>query len=372
MPAALAAPRASCWLPSRPCDASCGGVVLVGPAGVGKTRLADEALRMAERAGWPTGRVVGHPTTQQIPLGALAHLLPVELVTGLGVGDDERASLFHRAHRELVTIAGDQRLLLFVDDLDLLDDTSAALLVPLIVARRIFLVGTVRSGRTASSRLGRLQRDGYLARIDVDPLDHDQLNVLLQRALDRPISRRALDELQRLSGGNLQIVTELVRGALERGTLALTTEGWDLVGDLPTTAALRDLVEEHLALVDQAGRAAVELLATCEPIGLADLEQLSGLETLERLEAGGIVVVVTSGRRLAVRLAHTLYGEIVRERLPLLRRRKILRQLANVLDGYGARRREDQMRVPLWRLGPGRGPEPGRGPPAGGPARGVP
>jgi replication-associated recombination protein RarA len=237
-------------LGERTRDASCGGVVLVGPAGVGKTRLAEEALRMAERAGWPTGRVVGHPTTQQIPLGALAHLLPVELVTGLGVGDDERASLFHRAHRELVTIAGDQRLLLFVDDLDLLDDTSAALLVPLIVARRIFLVGTVRSGRTPSSRLGRLQRDGHLTRIDLEPLDHDQLNVLLQRALDRPISRRALDELQRLSGGNLQIVTELVRGALDRGTLALTTEGWDLVGDLPTTAALRDLVEEHLALVD--------------------------------------------------------------------------------------------------------------------------
>ncbi|HKX70706.1 MAG TPA: AAA family ATPase, partial [Acidimicrobiales bacterium] len=200
-------------LGERTRDASCGGVVLVGPAGVGKTRLAEEALRMAERAGWPTGRVVGHPTTQQIPLGALAHLLPVELVTGLGVGDDERASLFHRAHRELVTIAGDQRLLLFVDDLDLLDDTSAALLVPLIVARRIFLVGTVRSGRTPSSRLGRLQRDGHLTRIDLEPLDHDQLNVLLQRALDRPISRRALDELQRLSGGNLQIVTELVRGA---------------------------------------------------------------------------------------------------------------------------------------------------------------
>jgi DNA-binding CsgD family transcriptional regulator len=340
-------------LGERTRDASCGGVVLVGPAGVGKTRLAEEALRMAEQAGWPTGRVVGHPTTQQIPLGALAHLLPVELVTGIGVGDDERASLFHRAHRELVTMAGGQRLLLFVDDVDLLDDTSAALLVPLIVARRIFLVGTVRSGRTPSNRLGRLQRDGHLTRIDLEPLDHDQLNVLLQRALDRPISRRALDELQRLSGGNLQIVTELVRGALDRGTLALTTEGWDLVGDLPTTAALRDLVEEHLALVDQAGRAAVELLATCEPIGLTDLEQLSGLETLERLEAGGIVVVVTSGRRLAVRLAHTLYGEIVRERLPLLRRRKILRQLADVLDGYGARRREDQMRVPLWRLDSG-------------------
>ncbi|HLM65484.1 MAG TPA: AAA family ATPase [Acidimicrobiales bacterium] len=347
-------------LGERTQDASCGGVVLVGPAGVGKTRLAEEALRLAERAGWPTARVVGHPTTREIPLGALAHLIPAELVAELGVGEEERPSLFHRAHHELGRLAGDQRLLLFVDDLDLLDDTSAALLVPLVVARRIFLVGTVRSGRTAPGRLSRLQRDGHLARIDLEPLDHDQLNVLLQRALDRPISGRALNELQRLSGGNLQIVTELVRGALDRGILASTSEGWDLVGPLPTTAPLRELVGEHLEVVDDAGLAAVEMLAMCEPIGLADLEQLSGLDTLERLEADGIVVVVTSERRLAVRLAHTLYGEIVRERLPLLRRRKILRQLADLLDGHGARRREDQVRVPLWRLDSGGEPDPVR------------
>ena len=347
-------------LGDRTRDASCGGVVLVGPAGVGKTRLAEEALRLAERAGWATARVVGHPTTREIPLGALAHLIPAQLVAELGVGDDERPSLFHRAHHELGTIAGDQRLLLFVDDLDLLDDTSAALLVPLVVARRIFLVGTARSGRTPPGRLGGLQRDGHLTRIDLEPLDRDQLSVLLQRALDRPISRRALDELQRLSGGNLQILTELLRGAVDRGALVSTSEGWDLVGTLPTTAALRELVEEHLEHVDEAGLAAVEMLATCEPIGLADLEQLSGLDTLERLEAGGIVVVVTSGRRLAVRLAHTIYGEIVRERLPLLRRRKILRRLADLLDGHGARRREDQIRVPLWRLDSGGEPDPAR------------
>jgi ATP/maltotriose-dependent transcriptional regulator MalT len=69
---------------------------------------------------------------------------------------------------------------------------------------------------------------------------------------------------------------------------------------------------------------------------------------------------MTSGRRLALRLAHTLYGEIVRERLPLLRRRRILRQLADLVDGHGARRREDQIRVPLWRLDSGGEPDPVR------------
>ncbi|HSB84904.1 MAG TPA: ATP-binding protein, partial [Ilumatobacteraceae bacterium] len=51
-------------------DGLCGGVVLSGPAGVGKTRLAEEALSLAERASRPTARAVGHPSTQAIPLGA--------------------------------------------------------------------------------------------------------------------------------------------------------------------------------------------------------------------------------------------------------------------------------------------------------------
>ncbi len=196
-----------------------GGVVLHGPAGVGKTRLAEEALGRAERSGRPTARAVGHPSTATIPLGALAHLLPASLIGGLGVGDDERTGLFHGARAELRRMAGDDRLVLLVDDVDLLDDTSLAVLVPLVVSRTVFLIGTVRTGRTASPRLTGLQRDGHLARLDLGPLAADELGALLHRALDHPVSTAALDELVRLSGGNLQVLTELVRGAIERGAL---------------------------------------------------------------------------------------------------------------------------------------------------------
>src|SRR5262245_55815121 len=78
-------------------DPARAGVVLYGPAGVGKTRLAEEALRLAERGGRPVARAVGHPATRGFPLGALAHLLPAELASDLGVGDDERTALFHTA-----------------------------------------------------------------------------------------------------------------------------------------------------------------------------------------------------------------------------------------------------------------------------------
>src|SRR4051812_11436113 len=275
-------------------DASCAGVVLHGPAGVGKTRLAEEALRLAERGGRRVQRVVGHPATQEIPLGALAHLLPTELTASVGVGEDERTALFHGARAELQRLAGDDRLVMLVDDLDLLDDTSVAVLVPLIMGRTVFLVGTVRTGRSPSDRLAGLHRDGHLARMEVRPLGPDEVGALLHQALDGPVSDTARAELARLSGGNLQVLIELVRGAREREVLTPTEGGWELSGPLPTTAALEDLVAEHLARVDADGIAALELLSVCERLDLAELEQASGAATIEALEAFGLVVVLAS------------------------------------------------------------------------------
>ena len=81
--------------------------------------------------------------------------------------------------------------------------------MPLIV---VYLIATVRAGRSASPQLTGLQRDGHLVRLDLAPLAHDELGALLHRALDGPLSSHALDELARLSAGNLQMLTELVRG----------------------------------------------------------------------------------------------------------------------------------------------------------------
>ena len=51
------------------------GVVLHGPGGMGKTRLAIECLRLGERAGFATGRAVA--TAYSREGAALAGLVPV-------------------------------------------------------------------------------------------------------------------------------------------------------------------------------------------------------------------------------------------------------------------------------------------------------
>ena len=144
---------------------------------------------------------------------------------------------------------------LLVDDLDLLDDTSVAVLVPLdrvahrvprrhrahrahpVAAAEPASSATATSSAWTSSR----SRPTSSARCCTGP------STVRSR-------RHALAELARLSGGNLQVLTELVRGARERGVLVDAGGVWDLTAPLPTTAALDELVAEHLAGVD-AGRA---------------------------------------------------------------------------------------------------------------------
>ena len=96
-----------------------------------------------------------------------------------------------------------------------------------------------------------------------------------------------------------------------------------------------------------------EVLAVCERFGVADLERVHGIATLERLEASGLISVVTSGRRSDVRLAHPLYGEVLRGGLPPLRLRRIHSELADAVEAHGARRREDVLKVALWRVASG-------------------
>ena len=322
------------------------GFVVHGQPGVGKTRLADQCLALADREGRYVARATATEGSRSVPLGALAHLLP----PGLG---DERCDLvavMAEVRPVLLDQANEGPMVLFVDDLHLLDTTSATLVSQLVDADLVFLVATVRTGEPVPAGVESLWHRARVRRIDLDDLDQAAVDTLLHLVLRGPVEATTVAEFWRASQGNVLLVRELVLGALDRDHLVDQHGVWRLVGPLVTTPRLHELLAARLRLLDPAATAALDILAVREPVGLATLEAIVGSAQLELLDRSGVLQVETDGRRQQVRLAHPLYGELLRARMPALTRRRLLLEHADRIDAHGARRREDPIRVATARL----------------------
>ncbi|MFJ4429049.1 helix-turn-helix transcriptional regulator [Streptomyces bobili] len=326
-------------------DRRCRGVVIYGPAGVGKSRLAEECLARAVHEGWKGRRATASAVAAAVPLGAIAHLVP----SGVDLSDPVKgfaavAAVLAGPHR-------DRRWAVWVDDLHLLDATSAVLLRQLLDAGVVRLIATVRAGVPAGEAVGALTGSDAMHRIDLAVFDLEQTEAVLQAALRGPIGRRTLYNLHAASGGNALYLHELVLGTVQAGKLASDGEIWELTEDRPAgTPRLTELIEARLATAAPAARPVLELLAVAEPLPLADAEQTAASDVLADLEDAGLVQVAVSRRRTTVQLAHPLYGEVLRRTLPNLRRRTLLLQQADRTRAHGARRRDDALHLATWQL----------------------
>src|SRR5204863_9991150 len=73
-------------------------------------------------------------------------------------------------------------------------------------------------------------------------------------------------------------------------------------------------------------------------------------ECIERLEVGALVEIETEGNARQVRMAHPLYGEVLRADLTSGRYERICRLLADAIEDGGELSAEDALRVAVWRL----------------------
>jgi DNA-binding CsgD family transcriptional regulator len=322
-----------------------GGVVLAGVAGVGKTRLAREALAQARRAGRETAWVGATRSAASIPFGAVSHLLPA----GEHV-DAERWEVLRWTADELARRASPDRLVLGVDDAHLLDDASAALVHQLVTRSVAVVVATVRSGEPAPDSIVALWKDGLVKRVTVSTLTDAAMDELLDHALDGQIDAVTRHHLIRVAEGNPLFLRELVIGGLEAGTLYRRSGVWRWTGGLRGATRLAELVSARLDGLGPAGHTTLELAACGEPLPLAVLERLADRAAIEAAERAGLLAVEQSGRRTWIRLAHPVYGEVLRATLPVARARAAWGMLAETFGGEHLRRRDDQLRVATWQL----------------------
>jgi len=326
-------------------DADGGGVVLAGGAGIGKTRLAREALARAEAAGWEVEWLAATRAAASIPFGAVSHLLPPAERLG-----DDRLDTLRRAAELLAERSRGRPLLLGVDDAHLLDDASAALVHQLAFRGLAVVVATVRTGEPAPDPVIALWKDGLARRLDLSELPPSATAELLERALGGPVDGVTRKEVGRITGGNPLYLRELVLGGLESGALHQVDKVWRWRGKLAGATRLAELVQARLGTLDEEARDAVELVAWGEPLGVGVLERLVGKDAVQAAEDGGLLVLERSGRRVLARLAHPLYGEVLRAVLPLSRARAVAERLAAALGAGALRRRDDLLRVGAWQL----------------------
>jgi DNA-binding CsgD family transcriptional regulator len=318
------------------------GALLAGPSGVGKTSLATVLAAHLEDAGWAVLRVVASRPISGVPFGALA------LLTAAGRPDSGTSEAAH-IRTGIASAAAGRPVLLAVDDCQWLDEASAVVLHQLVAQGDVTLLATLRTGEPAPELITALWKDGWVERTDVAPLGDEAVRDVLEAALDGPVETATASRLWQRCDGNVLYLRELVGEARRLGLLVRRHDLWCVDSLPPGSPRLFELVGERLRALDDPARDAFELIAIAEPVALDVLEELVDREILERLESADLIVVHGSADPVA-RSAHPLFGDVMRSRIPELRRRRLMRTLADVLEGRGASSRDDIIRLALWRL----------------------
>jgi DNA-binding CsgD family transcriptional regulator len=329
------------------------GLFLSGTAGIGKSRLLREGI-----AALPTDRyaiwvVAASATTAALPFGGLVQILPTEQPKGLSP-----AGILRWAVDALRQQAAGRPIVLAVDDAHLLDPPSAALVHLIARLDNTTVLGTLRNGEQVPQPIRALWTDDLVDHAELTPLDLTDTTGLLTTILGGPMESGSADRLWRLSGGNPLLLRELVHAALGSGELHETYGIWRWTGRLELAPSLTDLIDVRIGQLTPGVRRVVELAAFGEPLGLELLNRAADPTEVETAEERGLISVTHDDRRLNVRLAHPLYGEVMRRQCPVSRTRRLRAQLADLIEAAGKRRRDDLLRVAVWRLDSGTAQDP--------------
>lgn len=330
--------------------ADAGAVILVeGAAGMGKSRLLDEAARMARRMDFAVGRGGAEPgdAVELAPLmDALFDGDPAPLERGalseLPAGPEQRYWLLEELQALIERAALHRPIFLALDDLQWADAGTAAALRVLSSRLNGLPVAWVIALRPAqgSSRIARTA--GYLARagaekIVLGPLDQSAV-MQIGRDLTGGAPDDSLTALMAGAQGSPFLLTELLTGLLDEERVRVD-DGEARVMDTRLPARVHADMRERLAsLSDAAHESAVVAASLGRTFSFGELAAL-----LERTPSAILApveelidcsILVDSDGNLGFR--HDITRDAVRGSVPASVRRALDRQAVDVLLKNGA------------------------------------
>ena len=345
---AVACAQAAAWLGMAPTQRP-GGIVLRGPAGIGKSALGREVAAQAQTRGWTVWRVeasqvgrayavvsaiaerlIVHDRAVLDRIGAQARAVlalispqaaPAEPLPGpLG-----RHQVVGAIRRLLLASTPGKDVLLQVDDAHLADDADVDVLTQLAATGAgLCLMLATRppvAGTALARALARLQRSGVLQLLDLEPLPDDECRRLVARAAPTALAEELLARVVRTADGNPFAAIELARCAAAGAQARL-----------PENTA--DAIIERLCDVPDSALALLKWLALCSDefdVGtveaLAAQAQVPSLESLDAALAAGVLLPSTS----RYRFRHHLVQQALIGQVPPHRRLKMHRSIATRL-----------------------------------------
>lgn len=306
-------------------SAELSGVVVFGSAGVGKSRIAREALSAAGAKGEETRWAVGTSAGRALPLGTFARWV--------GTSDAESAELVSRVIDGLTSDSSGRPVLLGVDDAHLLDGLSGFVLQQIVQRRAAKLLLTVRTGTAVPAEVLTALDRGRFERLDLQPLSRDESTRLLTAVLDGPLDPEAAQRLWRLTRGNVLYLRNIVEQEVTRGRLARRDGSWRWTGDPVMPPGLVELIETRIGSLPPEVSEVVDVLAVAEPIQLDQLTAITDADSVAAAEARGLITIDTADHE--VRVAHPLYAEVRRNRLAGARLRRLRGSVATALGDRG-------------------------------------
>lgn len=324
------------------------GVVLYAPAGVGKSRVAREVLAQAEREGAVTAWVQATRSAATMPLGAFAGLIPAD------VRSENLFVLLRRGSEALAELAGTRNLVVGVDDGQLLDPTSAALVLHLVNTAAAFVVTTVRSGDPCPDAIVNLWKDSHVPRLELAGLGKSDTVTLVETILGGPVEHGLSHWIWERSRGNAMYVRELLLGALSEGAVQTVDGLWRMPERSPISPSLLELISARLEGLSDDELRVLELLALGEPLYVSELEAAVGGDPLAALEAMDLIAVHGPARGDSeVRLAHPLYGEGIRAKIGSYRTHVTRLALVDMVRSRRELTPELCLRIARWLLDAG-------------------